>query len=108
MGIEPTSEAWEASILPLNYARTAVKRTDSITSPNGPQTLCITNEFRCCGSPSQQAMSDSRFAERQRNWLRFARLFVRNGAKKASWPGISKAFRQTTVLPNAFLACLRA
>jgi hypothetical protein len=21
MGIEPTSEAWEASILPLNYAR---------------------------------------------------------------------------------------
>ena len=23
MGIEPTSEAWEASILPLNYARFA-------------------------------------------------------------------------------------
>jgi hypothetical protein len=23
MGIEPTSEAWEASILPLNYARAA-------------------------------------------------------------------------------------
>jgi hypothetical protein len=23
MGIEPTSEAWEASILPLNYARSA-------------------------------------------------------------------------------------
>ena len=25
MGIEPTSEAWEASILPLNYARSASK-----------------------------------------------------------------------------------
>jgi hypothetical protein len=24
MGIEPTSEAWEASILPLNYARSGV------------------------------------------------------------------------------------
>ncbi len=24
MGIEPTSEAWEASILPLNYARTSL------------------------------------------------------------------------------------
>ena len=23
MGIEPTSEAWEASILPLNYARSS-------------------------------------------------------------------------------------
>ena len=28
MGIEPTSEAWEASILPLNYARSVRKRTD--------------------------------------------------------------------------------
>jgi hypothetical protein len=25
MGIEPTSEAWEASILPLNYARSSSK-----------------------------------------------------------------------------------
>ena len=24
MGIEPTSEAWEASILPLNYARSSL------------------------------------------------------------------------------------
>jgi hypothetical protein len=31
MGIEPTSEAWEASILPLNYARPVCERTDSIT-----------------------------------------------------------------------------
>ena len=26
MGIEPTSEAWEASILPLNYARSGLER----------------------------------------------------------------------------------
>jgi hypothetical protein len=31
MGIEPTSEAWEASILPLNYARSGSERDDSIT-----------------------------------------------------------------------------
>ena len=29
MGIEPTSEAWEASILPMNYAR--MKHVYSIT-----------------------------------------------------------------------------
>jgi hypothetical protein len=28
MGIEPTSEAWEASILPLYDARTSVKLCD--------------------------------------------------------------------------------
>jgi hypothetical protein len=28
MGIEPTSEAWEASILPLNYARSGNSETD--------------------------------------------------------------------------------
>jgi hypothetical protein len=33
MGIEPTSEAWEASILPLNYARS------SVTLPN-PTSSC--------------------------------------------------------------------
>jgi hypothetical protein len=32
MGIEPTSEAWEASILPLNYARSVWERDDSTTS----------------------------------------------------------------------------
>jgi hypothetical protein len=26
MGIEPTSEAWEASILPLNYARSIITK----------------------------------------------------------------------------------
>ena len=26
MGIEPTSKAWEASILPMNYARDFIKR----------------------------------------------------------------------------------
>jgi hypothetical protein len=31
MGIEPTSEAWEASILPLNYARSDCSTNDSTT-----------------------------------------------------------------------------
>jgi hypothetical protein len=31
MGIEPTSEAWEASILPLNYARSDWERDNSTT-----------------------------------------------------------------------------
>ena len=30
MGIEPTSEAWEASILPLNYARSGSDRPQNI------------------------------------------------------------------------------
>ena len=32
MGIEPTSEAWEASILPLNYARSALERPQNSTA----------------------------------------------------------------------------
>ncbi len=32
MGIEPTSEAWEASILPLNYARSALNQAKNIIS----------------------------------------------------------------------------
>jgi hypothetical protein len=32
MGIEPTSEAWEASILPLNYARPLLANA---TKPGG-------------------------------------------------------------------------
>ena len=32
MGIEPTSEAWEASILPLNYARWALSPTKNSTA----------------------------------------------------------------------------
>ena len=42
MGIEPTSEAWEASILPLNYARAASKRNDSITLRNCLKLLLVT------------------------------------------------------------------
>jgi hypothetical protein len=30
MGIEPTSKAWEASILPLNYARSEEQGQNSI------------------------------------------------------------------------------
>ena len=30
MGIEPTSEAWEASILPMNYARASLKDGPSL------------------------------------------------------------------------------
>ena len=30
MGIEPTSKAWEASILPLNYARSPEQGQNSI------------------------------------------------------------------------------
>jgi hypothetical protein len=30
MGIEPTSKAWEASILPLNYARSGKQGQNSI------------------------------------------------------------------------------
>ncbi len=32
MGIEPTSEAWEASILPLYDARPVLKRRQNITA----------------------------------------------------------------------------
>ena len=35
MGIEPTSKAWEALILPLNYARSAFQL---ITAPQRPTT----------------------------------------------------------------------
>ena len=34
MGIEPTSSAWEAEVLPLNYARAAAK---SMLDSNGRQ-----------------------------------------------------------------------
>jgi hypothetical protein len=48
MGIEPTSEAWEASILPLNYARTASKRNDSITLRNRLKLLLVTTGHIYC------------------------------------------------------------
>jgi hypothetical protein len=37
MGIEPTSEAWEASILPLNYARSGTNRHQDSTGFEQPQ-----------------------------------------------------------------------
>jgi hypothetical protein len=33
MGIEPTCEAWKASVLPLNYARCRTKRRFLTPSP---------------------------------------------------------------------------
>jgi hypothetical protein len=42
MGIEPTSEAWEASILPLYDARSSFQRKDCITLHNCLKLLQIT------------------------------------------------------------------
>ena len=42
MGIEPTSEAWEASILPLYDARSSSKSTDSIILRNCIKLLVVT------------------------------------------------------------------
>ena len=39
MGIEPTSSAWKAEVLPLNYTRETIRRnspTDSESNPTGP------------------------------------------------------------------------
>jgi hypothetical protein len=41
MGIEPTSEAWEASILPLYDARSTTKLTKAIPSRKREQTPCL-------------------------------------------------------------------
>jgi hypothetical protein len=46
MGIEPTSEAWEASILPLNYARPSSERSDYITLCNGLKFLLFASSLR--------------------------------------------------------------
>ncbi len=34
MGVEPTSEAWEASILPMNYSRIFICARISLTQTN--------------------------------------------------------------------------
>ena len=39
MGIEPTSEAWEASILPLNYARSA--KAILLASPSASRAILL-------------------------------------------------------------------
>ena len=48
MGIEPTSEAWEASILPLNYARSSSKWNDSITLRNRLKLFLVTTGHIYC------------------------------------------------------------
>jgi hypothetical protein len=55
MGIEPTSEAWEASILPLNYARSSSKGNDSITLRNGLKLLLVATRTCSMGSSPIQS-----------------------------------------------------
>jgi hypothetical protein len=48
MGIEPTSKAWEALVLPLNYTRTALSfyggtKAPAIDSPNSEKTTIMSN-----------------------------------------------------------------
>ena len=38
-GIEPSPEAWEATILPLNYARRKRREAGVCAAPKGPSTL---------------------------------------------------------------------
>lgn len=51
MGIEPTLEAWEASVLPLNYARSA----DAHCSPSPPiqfnMSITVNGETRLFSAP---------------------------------------------------------
>ena len=43
MGIEPTSKAWEALVLPLNYTRMMVERKHHTNSPGVGDIACIKN-----------------------------------------------------------------
>ncbi len=48
MGIEPTPEAWEAAVLPLNYARVSTYSNQLSAQPFGrPPRGCI-----CLGGPA--------------------------------------------------------
>ena len=59
-GIEPASEAWEASILPMNYARNSLSRrnrpVDHIVTPDGRATgvgwVCVGVLGGGCGGES--------------------------------------------------------
>ena len=44
MGIEPTSRAWEAPILPLNYARSVKTIAQQISADNGEMAVVFTAE----------------------------------------------------------------
>lgn len=48
-GIEPASEAWEASILPMNYARNSSSRR------NRPVDHSLTADGRATGAPDSRA-----------------------------------------------------
>ena len=48
-GIEPASEAWEASILPMNYARNSASRR------NRPVDHSLTADGRATGAPDSRA-----------------------------------------------------
>ena len=66
MGIEPTSEAWEASILPLNYARSGVLlylrsyRPYSPTLPHDDVILCVFGCSSCVVASRRYSKRDDR------------------------------------------------
>jgi hypothetical protein len=67
MGIEPTSEAWEASILPLNYARPESERHDFTTEGKWHDLCRTASDARACSrrqksrtGPNKGVVADSR------------------------------------------------
>jgi hypothetical protein len=79
MGIEPTSEAWEASILPLYDARSASLAKRLYATSEGPYSLAIFLIFPCCW----------RSRERQRTIRGAERL-----SDPRSWPGAPARIRR--------------
>ncbi len=51
MGIEPTLEAWEAAVLPLNHTRSITCREPLYEMPVGPQDDGDTHYNVCHGNP---------------------------------------------------------
>ena len=80
MGIEPTSSAWKAEVLPLNYTRPssflrlfpAYKNPDSLSSSNRPDykilfvpyfVLCLARSRRCCYTGSRPSSAELSLVE---------------------------------------------
>ena len=59
MGIEPTLEAWEAAVLPLNYTRSVTCRESLYEMPLGPQDDGDTHYNVCHGNPSQRTAQNA-------------------------------------------------
>lgn len=64
-GIEPASEAWEASILPMNYARMVVAKSESSTATGTThlQESQILLRFRKTSQPHSLSLSQSHHSE---------------------------------------------